>query len=255
MPFASNGGVRIHYRTEGSGPPLLLHHWSLGSSQGWYEYGYVDRLRSDFTVIAHDVRGHGRSDKPRDPEAYAQRHRLRDILVVLDELGIERADYYGYSMGGWMGYGVAQQARGRFHAIAVGGAHPFAQDLAGLRELLGIGVERGASAFAEAMAGVAPDFARVHRAEWMTADFAAQRMAAQDRTSLESVLPTIDCPWLALAGTEDDVFSEAQRACREIRRARFEPLADLDHGGALERSDLVAPLLRSFFDEAKGSTG
>jgi pimeloyl-ACP methyl ester carboxylesterase len=251
MPFATNEGVRVHYAVEGSGPPLVLQHWSLGSLEGWYAYGYVDALKQSHRVIALDARGHGRSDKPRDPKAYALEHRVSDIVSVLDALRVERAHYYGYSMGGWIGYGIAKIAPERFRAVAVGGAHPYAQDMSGLRKLLTAGVSEGPRAFVETMRGVDPDFARVHEAQWMAADFGAQLLAAQDRTSLEDAVPTITLPWLVLCGTDDSVFADAERACGRISRARFEPMPGLDHGGVLRRSDLVVPLLRTFFDMAE----
>ena len=247
MPYADSDGVRIHYRVEGSGPPLVLNHWSLGSSRGWSEYGFVNRLKDSFTVIAHDVRGHGMSAKPVDPKAYSLDLRVKDVIAVLDDLGVERSLFYGYSMGGWIGFGAARLAADRFRAVAIGGAHPYAQSMAGLRELLRIGADRGAKSFIEQMEGSVEDFLGVHEAEWITADFAAQCAAALDRESMEETLPTIDCPCLIVAGTEDPVFAQAKRAGREIPCARFEPLAGLDHGSALMRSDVVVPLLREFF--------
>jgi len=249
VPYADSDGVRIHYRIEGSGPPLVLNHWSLGSSRGWFEYGFVERLADGFTVIAHDVRGHGKSDKPADPQAYRLDLRVKDVIAVLDDLGVKRSFFYGYSMGGWIGFGVSHLVPDRFHAVAIGGAHPYAQSMAGLRDLLKIGVDRGAEAFIEQMEGSAEGFLRAHEPEWMTADFTAQWAAALDRESMEETLPTIDCPCLIVAGTEDPVFDEAGRASRAIRGARFESLAGLDHGGALMRSDVVVPLLREFFQK------
>lgn len=255
MPYAGHDGVSIHYLVEGRGTPLLLNHWSLGALEGWVDYGYVDRLKREFTVIALDVRGHGKSDKPRDPKAYALEARVGDIVAVLDDLGIERAHFYGYSMGGWIGFGVGRYAPERVRAVAVGGAHPYAQDMSGLRGLLGIGASEGARAFVEKMREVDEDFARVHEPLWLAADFEAQLLAAQDRASLADALPAFRMPWMILCGSEDPVFDNAERARAEIPGASFASLPGLDHGGALRRSDLVVPLLRSFFHEAEKEAG
>ena len=48
MPYADNEGIRIHYRTEGEGPPVVLHHWSLATMEDWYDYGYVSALKNDY---------------------------------------------------------------------------------------------------------------------------------------------------------------------------------------------------------------
>jgi pimeloyl-ACP methyl ester carboxylesterase len=44
MPYATNDRVRIYYEHIGSGPPLLLHHGSIGSGEDWRDFGYVDAL-------------------------------------------------------------------------------------------------------------------------------------------------------------------------------------------------------------------
>src|SRR3954452_20747256 len=41
MPFATNAGVRIHYETEGSGQPLVLHHGSFASGADWRDLGRI----------------------------------------------------------------------------------------------------------------------------------------------------------------------------------------------------------------------
>jgi hypothetical protein len=45
MPFTDNKGVHIHYRVEGSGPPLVLQHGYGNALESWYELGYVDALK------------------------------------------------------------------------------------------------------------------------------------------------------------------------------------------------------------------
>jgi pimeloyl-ACP methyl ester carboxylesterase len=52
--------------------------------------------------------------------------RVSDIVAVLDELGIEKAHYYGYSMGGWIGFGMAKHASDPLRTLIIGGAHPYA---------------------------------------------------------------------------------------------------------------------------------
>ena len=50
MPYAHNGGVRIHYEAEGKGPALVLQHGFTESVVDWYEAGYVERLRPDYRL-------------------------------------------------------------------------------------------------------------------------------------------------------------------------------------------------------------
>jgi len=106
MPFANNRGVRVHYQTVGHGRPLVLHHGTFGSGPDWIDRGYVERLKRDYQLILVDARGHGLSDKPHDPAAYDLSLRASDVVSVLDDLGLPKADYFGYSMGGWIAFGA-----------------------------------------------------------------------------------------------------------------------------------------------------
>jgi pimeloyl-ACP methyl ester carboxylesterase len=133
MPCAMNDGVRISYQRVGSGPPLVFHHGFSGSRQTWHEHGYVDALKDDFALILLDARGHGASDKPHDPAAYTDEQRVRDVLAVLDDAGIERAIFWGYSMGGHVGYAIARYAPARLRALIIGGMHPYPRDAAPIR--------------------------------------------------------------------------------------------------------------------------
>jgi pimeloyl-ACP methyl ester carboxylesterase len=94
-----SGGIRIGYRIEGAGPPLvLLHGWSQ-MADAWWEAGYGDALVDDFKVIAIDRRGHGESDKPHDAALYVESVIVSDIVAVLAAEGVERAIVWGFSMG------------------------------------------------------------------------------------------------------------------------------------------------------------
>jgi len=136
MPFVTNQGVRIHYETIGNGPALVLHHGTFGSGATWTDLGYVDTLKADHQVILPDSRGHGQSDKPHDPTAYDLARRTSDVLAVLDDLGIQKADYFGYSLGGWIGFGLAKHAPDRFRSFIFGGSHPYGENMQPFRDLM-----------------------------------------------------------------------------------------------------------------------
>jgi len=70
MPSATNGAVTISYEVTGRGRPLVLLHGWLNDRSWWSESGYVEELGRDHRLISAGMRGHGRSDKPRDPGAY-----------------------------------------------------------------------------------------------------------------------------------------------------------------------------------------
>lgn len=121
MPFVSSDGYDIHYSVEGSGPLVLLQHGLLSDAESWKRWGFVDALKDKFCVAAVDSLGHGQSDKPSVTSRYSQAARSRDLVAVVDDLGYERAHCVGYSMGGWLGVGMAKHYRNRLSSLVIGG--------------------------------------------------------------------------------------------------------------------------------------
>jgi pimeloyl-ACP methyl ester carboxylesterase len=94
-------GYRRAFVHVGEGTPLLLIHGIGDSSDTWKHV--IPDLARDHRVVAPDLLGHGRSDKPRaDYSVAAYANAMRDLLSVLD---VERATVVGHSLGG----GVAMQ--------------------------------------------------------------------------------------------------------------------------------------------------
>jgi len=246
MPFADSRGVRIHYRIEGGGPPLVLQHGFTQSIEDWYECGYVDALKRDYRLLLVDARGHGGSDKPHDTEAYSLDSRAGDVVAVLDALAIEKASFWGYSMGGWIGFGMAQFAPSRLDRLVIGGQHPFARSMEGTREMVRAGIERGGDGFIAAWQRRFGPAEAALAARLRRADFRAYLAAAQDRASLEDLLPQIPVQCCLYAGEADDVFAEARTASQRIPGATFFALPGLDHAGAFVRTDLVLPPVTRF---------
>ena len=101
LEFRTIHGYKRAFRIAGSGPAILLIHGIGDNSTTWT--GIHAKLAQRFTVIAPDLLGHGKSDKPRaDYSAAAYANGMRDLLSVLD---IERVTIIGHSLGG----GVAMQ--------------------------------------------------------------------------------------------------------------------------------------------------
>lgn len=96
----SADGTHIAYDVNGSGQALILLHGGGGRRQDWYEAGYIDRLKDEFTLLTVDLRGHGESDKPLDPACYTTDRMGDDLLAVADACGLERFMICGYSFGG-----------------------------------------------------------------------------------------------------------------------------------------------------------
>jgi pimeloyl-ACP methyl ester carboxylesterase len=97
--FDANG-VKIHFLIEGQGQPVVLIHGLYSSAEmNWKLPGILGELARDHQVIALDMPGHGRSDKPENDEAYGLRI-VEDVVGLLDHLHIKKAHIVGYSLGG-----------------------------------------------------------------------------------------------------------------------------------------------------------
>ena len=99
--FDSNG-VRVHYTVEGQGEPVILVH-GIGANAdlNWRYPGITRLLARDFKVIAFDLRGHGLTDQPTDPNQYGIQL-VEDIVRLMDHCGIQKAHVAGYSLGGFI---------------------------------------------------------------------------------------------------------------------------------------------------------
>ncbi|MGD9724459.1 MAG: alpha/beta fold hydrolase [Pirellulales bacterium] len=120
--FVESDGLRIHYETFGQGDPIVLvHGWGSSLQGNWVDTGWVEALAAERRVVALDVRGHGDSDKPHDQAVYSYARMSRDVVRVMDHLGLAQADFLGYSMGSFMGASLLGQAHQRFTAMILGG--------------------------------------------------------------------------------------------------------------------------------------
>jgi pimeloyl-ACP methyl ester carboxylesterase len=111
-------GRRLAYRTAGNGPVVLLIHGMAGSATTWKHV--MPALSEEFTVVAPDLLGHGRSDKaPDDYSLGAFASQLRDLLVALDH---ERATVVGQSLGGGIAMQLAYQYPERCERLVLVGS-------------------------------------------------------------------------------------------------------------------------------------
>ena len=98
-------GDRVAYRLAGTGPLLLLVHGMAGSSQTWRHV--MPPLAKQFTVLAPDLLGQGRSDKPR--AEYSLGAFTNTLRGLLDALDYPRATVVGQSLGGSVALQLAYQ--------------------------------------------------------------------------------------------------------------------------------------------------
>ncbi len=118
----SKDGVRIAYDVTGEGKPIvLIHGFASSREQNWRSTGWIDRLAGEgFRVVSFDCRGHGKSEKPHQPEAYGE-HMVDDILAVMDAAAAPAADVMGYSMGAMLAIRLLMQYPERVRRAVVAG--------------------------------------------------------------------------------------------------------------------------------------
>src|SRR5215469_4703326 len=168
MAFAANGDVRLFWREDGVGPPLLLLN-SVGCDLSLWDA--VMPYLSGFRVIRMDMRGHGQSDSP--PGDYSLDQLAADAAAVLDAAKIEKAAICGLSLGGMTAMTLALNAPERVSALIL--ACTSAQmDPAGWNARIQLVRSRGMAAVADAV------MARFF-SEHFRRDHAAEVQAVRDR--------------------------------------------------------------------------
>src|ERR1700712_2289972 len=132
--FVESNGVRLNVAVAGAGTPVLLLHgfpdcWQLWQAQ-------IRALAGKgFQVIAPDLRGHGRSDRPEDVAAYRMPLLIDDILSVLDHFEVERTAVVGHDWGAAIAWNLTHRRPDlvdRLAVLSVG--HPGANLAAGVRQ-------------------------------------------------------------------------------------------------------------------------
>ena len=150
--FFSSNGVKIRYIVVGKGKPVILVHGFAGNLDVWESL--IADLSKDHEAIALDCRGHGKSDKPHEPEQYGI-EMVNDITGLMDHLQISKAHVIGYSMGGAIVMKMLVEHPDRFLTAVIGGSTGFqVEDLerqASLTKYLQSGMS-----FSEAVIAAAP---------------------------------------------------------------------------------------------------
>ena len=225
-------GVKIHYETFGEGYPIILvHGFTANLKVNWLGPNWVDALQPIRRVVALDCRGHGQSDKPHDPEAYGLENMAGDVLRLMDHLGIEKADLFGYSMGSAISCHLLIYHGERFSsAVLTGSGDRFFFESAGANVPDGM----AAAMLAEDPSQITDPIGKTFRA-------LADGIPGNDRQALaacsQHVREPIDradfahvgVPVLIVNGANDDVMGTADELVAAIPGAEQVVIPDADH--------------------------
>src|SRR5712692_3824294 len=97
--FVEQNGIRLYWERFGAGEQTIffLPTWSIIHSRFWkFQIPYFAR---HFRVLTFDGRGNGKSDRPKEPAAYAEEEFAADALAVMDATGTEQAALVSFSLG------------------------------------------------------------------------------------------------------------------------------------------------------------
>ena len=252
MPYVESSGVQIHYEVAGSGPPVIFEHGITDALDSFYEAGYVEGLQDNYRLVFIDARGHGKSGAPHDSAAYLTEQRVADVLAVMDAEGVEKAVYYGFSLGGITGFTLVHLHPERLNGVIICGMH------ARSRRLVRGVIEEQARAFRElGIRGVLKEresqrgpLSPGRRERFLTLDplaISAAWEAVGEWDGVEQALPTMATPALIIVGDQDTQYREtAPQDASRMPNARFVSMPGLDHVQTFDRTDLVLPHIKEF---------
>jgi pimeloyl-ACP methyl ester carboxylesterase len=128
MATFQSGGLTLAYDDitpesgAAAGVVLLAHGFATSRAENWRRLGWYGAFeRKGYRVIAMDMRGHGESEKPHDPNVYGRDELVGDLVRLLDHVGVGRADLMGYSMGARLSLQMALAHPDRIGSLMVGG--------------------------------------------------------------------------------------------------------------------------------------
>ena len=210
MPKLNRDGVNIHYEVYGSGPPLILTHGYSSTSAMWQ--GQIAALSKHHKLVLWDMRGHGQSDYPDNPESYSEALTVGDIAGLLDAVGADKAIVGGLSLGGYMSLAFHRAHPERVRALLIIDTGPgFKKDDA--REVWNKRARDTGDRFdregLEVLKSLSAERSSVtHRDAKGLARAARGMLAQRDARVIES-LPGIKVPSLVVVGADDTPFLAA----------------------------------------------
>jgi 3-oxoadipate enol-lactonase len=260
-----SSGAQLFFTTVGHGPDVVLLHPTPVDHRFWIPV--ADRLASRYRLIVPDLRGHGQSEAGEGPITVEKL--AADAARLLDHLGITKALFAGCSIGGYTLYEVWRTMPGRVQALAFCCSKPQADtDAARAKreETIAKIRERGTAEFIESnlatligptahrrwpqKAGEAREMMQVMPPEAVIA--VQQGLAA--RPDSVATARTLRIPCCVVSAGEDPGSTPADMRllAEQIRNggygAEYNEIPDAGHFAPFEQPDLVARILRRFFD-------
>jgi pimeloyl-ACP methyl ester carboxylesterase len=252
------GGHRIAYERRGEGPPMVLLHGYVGNRRTWRRQ--LEELSGEFTVVAWDAPGYGRSSDP--PEGFRLADFADCLASLIEALGLGRPHVVGLSFGGGLALELYRRHPEIPRTLVLAGAYAgwagsLPPDVVEYRlqqalRLADLPPERLVDELlptlfsASAPQDLVDEFAAI-MAEFHPAGLRANSRAFAE-ADLRDVLPRIDVPTLLLYGSEDAraPLSVGHELHAAIPGSRLVVLEGAGHVSCVEAAERFNAEVRAF---------
>lgn len=260
MPWIEQDGNRIYYSqgeaatvtsgapddstNKGDTPPVpvVLHHGLAQWGDDWASAGWLEAF-GDHPVFALDALGHGRSDRPGDRAAYSVEKRTEAVLRLADAERLNHFIFFGFSMGGRVGFELAASNPDRINSLVVGGMHGLKPSIDQRNLERRVAVLRSPKwRLIERAVGARPEDGR----ENDPAALALSTEAVLDWGGSEIRLPAVNVPTLLFCGANDSLLEYARQTAELIPDCTFAELPSTTHVASFYSSDIAREQVRNF---------
>jgi pimeloyl-ACP methyl ester carboxylesterase len=250
MAMFQSGAIALAYDDLGprdGRPVLLLHGFASNRGEMWRRLGWYGAFeRKGHRIVALDWRGHGESEKPHAPDAYAREALVGDAIALLDHLEIGRADVVGYSMGARLALTLALAHPERVDHLVLGGVGGKLFEPAREPGIMAAAMTaKDPESIAEPMLRSFRHFADEQGEDRLA--LAAFSQASGDSLSPEA-LGGMRLPVLVVAGARDALAGDPEELAAAIPGARAVTLPRCDHFSAIPHALFKASVF-DFLDD------
>jgi pimeloyl-ACP methyl ester carboxylesterase len=247
--FTLHDGVRLYYDVHGADSgqvPLILSHGFSATAEMWASN--VADLATDRRVVTWDMRGHGRSDAPREQTAYTPDIFADDLAAVLDAVDAPAAVIGGMSLGGYVSLTFAARHPDRVSGVLLVDTGPGFRNPDARARWNRTAEDMANRVEADGYTGsLSPEVVNsVHEHPWGLA-LAARGVLRQEDSRVIDSLPAITVPVLCVVGSEDHNFlGAAEYMARKVKDGRKVVVEGAGHAANIDDPAAFAVAVREF---------